>query len=255
LTETGYKISPPLLADYYLERHTVIIVTDSGEPRLYEYDNGAYKYRSHLEVKAALGAYITAFRRSLWQSGKVFEAYTAIIQTSRLYATQKELNANPDIVCLNNGLLNLKTWTLNPHNPHEYYTTQLDCDFTETIPDTPVFDHAINVYCGVNEEKKRFLLENKIALWDVLHSCEICGAEDGSIKNPVANDFSEILAGSEIKNIFTTGKTAKKLYDKYCFEKTQIVSIYLPSTSSANRKYYNFDILCEEYKIIKNVLT
>ena len=105
------------------------------------------------------------------------------------------------------------------------------------------------------EDKKCFLLKNKIALWDVLHSCEIIGADDNSIKNPVVNNFSEILNNSEIKNIFTTGKTATKLYDKYCFKDTQIPAIYLPSTSPANRKYYNFVKLCEEYKIIKKLLT
>ena len=104
------------------------------------------------------------------------------------------------------------------------------------------------------EEKRRFLLQNKIALWDVLHSCQIYGAEDGSIKNPVANDFSKILADSDIKAIFTTGVTATKIYNKYCFEKTGIKTIYLPSTSPANRKYYNFGNLVKEYKVIKKYL-
>ena len=104
------------------------------------------------------------------------------------------------------------------------------------------------------DDKKKFLLENKIAVWDVLHSCEISGADDGSIKNPVVNDFTEILANSKIKSIFTTGVTATKLYDKHCAEKTGIPAFYLPSTSPANRKYYNFDGLAKEYKIIKKYL-
>ena len=104
------------------------------------------------------------------------------------------------------------------------------------------------------EEKKKFLLENKIAVWDVLHSCEISGADDGSIKNPVVNDFTEILAKSKIKTVFTTGKTATKIYNKYCFEKTKIPAVYLPSTSPANRKDYNFESLVEEYHIIKKYL-
>ena len=101
------------------------------------------------------------------------------------------------------------------------------------------------------EDKKKFLLKNKIAVWDVLHSCEISGADDNSIKNPVVNDFSEILANSKIKTVFTTGMTATKLYTKYCEEKTKISTIYLPSTSPANRKYYNFESLVKEYNIIK----
>ena len=105
------------------------------------------------------------------------------------------------------------------------------------------------------DDKKYFLLSNKIALWDVLYSCEITGADDNSIKNPIVNNFSVILNNSEIKHILTTGKTATKLYDKHCFKDTHIPAVYLPSTSPANRKYYNFDKLCEEYKIIKKLLT
>jgi len=104
------------------------------------------------------------------------------------------------------------------------------------------------------EEKRKFLLDNNIAVWDVLHSCQISGADDSSIKNPVVNDFSEILANSKIKTVFTTGMTATKLYNKHCAEKTGIPAIYLPSTSSANRKYYNFDALINEYNIIKKFL-
>ena len=107
---------------------------------------------------------------------------------------------------------------------------------------------------GTIDEKKKFLLDNHIAVWDVLHSCEISGADDGSIKNPTVNDFTEIIANSQIKTIFTTGITATKLYNKHCAEKTGIPAIYLPSTSSANRKYYNFDALINEYNIIKKFL-
>lgn len=38
-------------------------------------------------------------------------------------------------------------------------------------------------------EKKQFLLEHKIAVWDVIASCEITGSSDSSIKNITINDF------------------------------------------------------------------
>lgn len=100
------------------------------------------------------------------------------------------------------------------------------------------------------DEKREFLLKNNIAVWDTLKSCQIAGADDSSIKNPVVNDFSDILSTSNIKAIFTTGMTATKIYKKYCYEKTLIPSIYLPSTSPANRKYYTFDKLIQEYSVI-----
>lgn len=84
------------------------------------------------------------------------------------------------------------------------------------------------------EEKKEMILRRHIALWDVLAGCEIRGAADGSIKNPVPNDLTEILVSSRIKVIFTTGAKANELYMKYCFPVTGLLSVKLPSTSPAN---------------------
>ena len=43
------------------------------------------------------------------------------------------------------------------------------------------------------EEKKSLLLNNGIALWDVIHSCEIEGSADSSIKNAVPNNINYII--------------------------------------------------------------
>ena len=84
------------------------------------------------------------------------------------------------------------------------------------------------------EDKKRFLLENNIAVWDVIHSCEIEGSSDSSIKNAIPNDINKIINESNIKCVFTNGKTADKLYIKYIEKETNIKAICLPSTSPAN---------------------
>lgn len=84
------------------------------------------------------------------------------------------------------------------------------------------------------QEKITFLKEKHIALFDVLKTCDISKSKDSSIKNPVPNDLSPILKETSIKAIFTTGKTAYKLYQKYIFPKTKIEAILLPSTSPAN---------------------
>lgn len=84
------------------------------------------------------------------------------------------------------------------------------------------------------EEKISFLKNHHIALFDVLKSCDIASSKDQSIKNPIPNDFTEILKNSKIKVIFTTGRKAYELYQKYCYPKTKIEAIYLPSTSPCN---------------------
>jgi hypoxanthine-DNA glycosylase len=85
------------------------------------------------------------------------------------------------------------------------------------------------------EIRRELVISNGIALWDVLHSCEIDGASDASIKNPVGNKFKPILETSNIGAIFTTGKTGTKLFAELCAEEAGMQSIYLPSTSPANR--------------------
>lgn len=87
---------------------------------------------------------------------------------------------------------------------------------------------------GDIEAKKALLLRHGIALWDVLASCYIHGADDGSISEPVPNDIAGLIRHTEIAGVFTTGKKADALYRKYCLPQTGIPAVCLPSTSPAN---------------------
>lgn len=100
------------------------------------------------------------------------------------------------------------------------------------------------------EERKNFLLKYHIALWDVLHSCTINGADDSSIQNPVPNDIAALVNKTKIRHIFTTGTKAYRLYNQFCFEKTRIKAKPLPSTSPANRRYYTYEDIFREYSVL-----
>lgn len=100
------------------------------------------------------------------------------------------------------------------------------------------------------EEKKKFLYENKIALWDVIASCKIKGSSDSSVKDAVPNDISFILQKSRISGIFTNGNLAYDLYRRYTEPKTGIPAIKLPSTSPANASWKE-ERLISAWKIIK----
>ena len=100
------------------------------------------------------------------------------------------------------------------------------------------------------DEKKTFLLRNRVALFDVAASCEIFGSADSTIKEVVPNDLSPILSASPIEAIFANGKTAESFYKKYQEKATGIKAIVLPSTSPANAAW-SFERLVEEWKIIK----
>ncbi len=97
------------------------------------------------------------------------------------------------------------------------------------------------------DEKRAFLLRHHIAAWDVIGSCEITGSSDSSIRNAVPNDLTPILAEENIRQIFTNGKTADRMYRKYCEKQTGRNAVCLPSTSPANAAW-SLDRLIDEWK-------
>ena len=110
---------------------------------------------------------------------------------------------------------------------------------------TVIADITKNAVPVTADEKRGLLLRNRIALWDVVKSCEITGSDDNSIRNVIANDLSEIFEYSKIEKIYTNGRKADALYKKYL--KTGIESICLPSTSPANAAW-NTERLTEAWR-------
>lgn len=99
------------------------------------------------------------------------------------------------------------------------------------------------------EDKKTMLLDNNIALWDTIKSCEIVGSSDSSIKNVIPNDISKIITESQITKIYTNGNTAHKMYMKYISKDVELFEKVLPSTSPANARF-SLDKLVEYWSII-----
>ena len=100
------------------------------------------------------------------------------------------------------------------------------------------------------EEKREFLLRSRIALWDVIASCEIVGSSDSSIRNAAANDIRPILRAAPIEAVFVNGRTAEKLYKKYTEPLVHLTAVCLPSTSPANAAY-SLTALIEAWRVIK----
>jgi hypoxanthine-DNA glycosylase len=81
-------------------------------------------------------------------------------------------------------------------------------------------------------EKTRLLLENGIALWDVLCSCEITGSGDASIRKPVCNNIAAFVSGKSIQEILCNGQKAYSLYRQNY--PLSLPVFCMPSTSPAN---------------------
>ena len=107
------------------------------------------------------------------------------------------------------------------------------------------------------QEKKKFLTDHRIALWDVIASCEILGSSDASIKNVTPSDISLTLEKAPIDKLVLNGRKAAQLFYRNQGRelpirnyKGQVVDIYeLPSTSPANAAF-SLDKLLAHWSII-----
>ena len=99
------------------------------------------------------------------------------------------------------------------------------------------------------EEKKAMLLAHRVALWDVIQSCDIKGSSDSSIKNVQPTDIGMILEKTNMTQIYANGNKAGQLYKRYQFPVTGIKATVLPSTSPANAAW-SLARLCEAWKTI-----
>ena len=96
------------------------------------------------------------------------------------------------------------------------------------------------------DEKKHMLLNNHIAIWDVIQSCDIKGSSDSSIKNVEPTDIRKILDTADIKQVIENGNKAGQLYKKYQLPLTGLAAVILPSTSPANAAW-TFEKLCKRW--------
>lgn len=125
-------------------------------------------------------------------------------------------------------------------NPRNRFWAVLGRVLGETAPDYPA-------------GRAEFLLRHRIALWDVIASCEIDGSADSSIHNAAVNDIAPILTQSQICRIYTNGSTAARLYHRHLLPQTQRPAITLPSTSPANASY-SLDRLADRWQMILEAL-
>lgn len=101
------------------------------------------------------------------------------------------------------------------------------------------------------EQRKNVLLENRIALWDVLEACVRPGSLDSAIEQEVPNDFNSFLkTHPNIKYIYFNGQKAAAYFKKYIKLENDYQLTTLPSTSPANAGK-SFEVKLKEWSVIQ----
>jgi len=88
------------------------------------------------------------------------------------------------------------------HHPQNRFWRVISAICDEKLPETI-------------DDKKQLLIRNQIALWDVVHSCQVIGSADSSIKNVIPNDITPVIEHADIQRIYANGATAFRLYKRY----------------------------------------
>jgi hypoxanthine-DNA glycosylase len=83
--------------------------------------------------------------------------------------------------------------------------------------------------------KIALMRRHRIALWDVLASCERLGAADAAIRNGAPNAIPELLERHPgIHTVFCNGSLSAKLFHQHFGGRMTVPMIPLPSTSPAH---------------------
>ncbi|MBA5246052.1 DNA-deoxyinosine glycosylase [Marnyiella aurantia] len=100
-------------------------------------------------------------------------------------------------------------------------------------------------------QKLDFLTDNKIALWDVIETCERKGSLDTEIRNEESNDIPALLAEfPNIKAVFCNGQKAHKNLLKMVGKDYDLPIFVLPSTSPLHT--IGFEKKLEAWTLIKD---
>ena len=83
-------------------------------------------------------------------------------------------------------------------------------------------------------EKKKMVLNNGIALWDVINSCKRDGSIDTNLQDVKINNFKRFFKKyTGIRAVFCNGQVAFKLLNRHCGD-IDLSVFGLPSTSPAH---------------------
>ncbi len=121
---------------------------------------------------------------------------------------------------------------------NQYYAHPQNA-FWRIIGELLAFDPAVVSYA----EKTNALKSARIALWDVLQSCQRTGSLDSGIEtgSQIVNDFPAFFAAhTQIRHVFFNGTKAETCFRRYVLKIDQSEAIHriplirLPSTSPAH---------------------
>lgn len=189
-TDYGLRFMPGVLAENLAENLSVIYSAEQH----YIYRDGVYEDMDEMEAQHVCQ------QKMLPRETKMNQIVDAEHQWRLLIRKEiRDLNANPFIINLKNGLFNVLEGALSPHTPDYYSTMRMNVNYDETA-DCPLFKKFLAESMGGNMDQVKLIQEIMGYFLIPVNSAQKCflivGAA-GAGKSVLLRVLNELLLGKE----------------------------------------------------------
>lgn len=187
-TENGLKFLPGVLAEHMADAEHVFYAAET----YYVYRNGVYVEMPELEAQKMIRDKMISSEARMSQITDAEHQWRILVQKDL-----KELNANPFIINLKNGLYNVQDDTLADHTPEYFSTVQLNASYNEKA-DCPRFKQYLKEVLDADQIP---LIQEMLGYFLVpvtrAQKCFVIVGEGGAGKSQLLLVLNQVLLGSE----------------------------------------------------------
>ena len=204
VTKNGFKFSPLILAKYLKENEKIRYLKGSH----FEYSNGVYRVMEEEKAQEIVQDLM------LDSEAKIQQILDAQRQWQiKTFLSVKEVNSNPYIINLLNGLYDVISDTIRPHDFNYYSTIQFNVNYNQAAT-CPLFKKYLHDVLLGNEEQVSIIQEMLGYLLVPITSAQrmfVLHGEGNTGKSVLLHVINTILLGREnVSNV-----TWQNLGDKY----------------------------------------
>lgn len=187
-TENGLKFLPGVLAEHMADAEHVFYAAET----YYVYRNGVYVEMPELEAQKMIRDKMISSEARMSQIADAEHQWRILVQKDL-----RELNANPFIINLKNGLYNVQDDTLVDHTPEYFSTVQLNASYNEKA-DCPRFKQYLKEVLDADQIP---LIQEMLGYFLVpvtrAQKCFVIVGEGGAGKSQLLLVLNQVLLGSE----------------------------------------------------------
>ena len=158
-----YSVGRPELAAYVREHDNYFFLDTKGNsPPVFWYENGFYRHIDDNTFKGKIKRHIERFDERLINTKDLDEVYKLLLTDGQRVPLELRPE-NENLICFQNGVLDITSRRLLPHSPDYLFTNQIPCNWTykrgEFEPKCPRFDEFLNTLTSGDKDVINLLWE------------------------------------------------------------------------------------------------